>query len=157
MRKPRELKKGAYYHVYNRANRKEMIMNSKEIKNLFIEVLRRSKKKYKYRLINFVLMPNHFHMLIKPLGNEKLSRIMQWITSVFAQKFNKIFNYVGHVWCDRYKSKIIKSSKQFYRTFEYIAENPIRAGLVQKMEEYKYYGSNKKFLKIYELIDPIPT
>ena len=102
-------------------------------------------------------MPNHFHMLIKPLGNEKLCRIMQWITCVFAKEFNRIYNYVGHVWCDRYKSKIIKSMKQFHRTYQYITENPIRAGLVQNIEDYEYYGSNKKNLGIYKLIDPTPT
>ena len=82
---------------------------------------------------------------------------MQWITCVFAKEFNRIYNYVGHVWCDRYKSKIIKSMKQFHRTYQYITENPIRAGLVQNIEDYEYYGSNKKNLGIYKLIDPTPT
>ncbi len=55
-------------------------------------------------------MGNHFHLIIRPQKNENLSRIMQWILSVFALKFNRLFTYSGHVWYDRFTSKIINDS-----------------------------------------------
>jgi REP element-mobilizing transposase RayT len=64
MRKPRELQDGARYHVTACANRKEMILDSRGSKELFLEVLRRAKAKYRFRIENFCIMGNHFHLVI---------------------------------------------------------------------------------------------
>ena len=101
MRKPRQLKKGAKYHVSAKINRDEHIFEPDQIKYLFMEIVKRSKKKYKYSLENFVIMNNHIHFLIKPDENESLSKIMQWILSVFAIYYNKIHILKGHVWRSR--------------------------------------------------------
>lgn len=131
MRKPRELKEGASYHVISRANRKEMILNSDEVKEMFLEVIRRAQKKYKFLIKNFCIMGNHYHLIIKPLGKESLSKIMQWILSTFALKFNRMFGLTGHVWNDRFTSKILYSYMQYLTTFVYIANNPVRASLAE--------------------------
>ena len=63
---------------------------------------------------------------------------MQWILSVFAIWFNKKFGLIGHVWYDRFKSKIIRSYRQYLATFLYIANNPVSADIVKKATDYKY-------------------
>lgn len=85
-------------------------------------------------------MGNHVHLDIEPLEDECLSRIMQWILSVFAIRYNKIFNYKGHVWYDRFKSRVIESFQQLVNTFLYIANNPVRAELVTHPLHFKYNG-----------------
>ena len=87
MRKPRELREGARYHVTARANRKEMILDSGAYKELFLSVLKRAKARYSFRIENFTIMGNHFHLVIVPGKGESLSSIMQWIMSVFAMAF----------------------------------------------------------------------
>jgi len=77
---------------------------------------------------------------METLKGESLSRIMQWILSVFAQKYNKSFNYIGHVFYDRFKSKIIEDFRQYVATFIYIMENPVRAGIVTKPEDFENNG-----------------
>jgi len=67
-----------------------MLLQSDRMKDLFIEVISRAKKKYDFSLDNFVIMGNHFHFLIKPGKKESLSKIMQWILSVFAMAYNRI-------------------------------------------------------------------
>jgi putative transposase len=84
MRLPRELKEGARYHVTARANRKEMILDTSSMKELFLSVVKRAKRKYDFRLENFCLMGNHFHLVVQPGRGESLSTIMRWILSVFA-------------------------------------------------------------------------
>ena len=140
MRKKRELAANAYYHVVSRANRKEMIFNSSQIKEMFLEVIRRAKIKYSFSITNFCIMGNHFHMIIQPQKDQNLSRIMQWILSVFARKFNQKFNYSGHVWYDRFRSKVIKSFHQYLGTFLYIARNPVRAKIIKNPTDYDYNG-----------------
>jgi REP element-mobilizing transposase RayT len=140
MRKRRELVMGAKYHVISRANRKEMIFTSHHIKELFMDVVRSAKKKYRFTISNFCIMGNHFHLIIQPLENQNLSKIMQWILSVFAKRYNKVFNLTGHVWHDRFTSKVIRSFYQYLITFIYIANNPVRANISSNPIEYEYNG-----------------
>jgi putative transposase len=140
MRKPRVLLPGARYHVTARANRKEMILESDSIKSLFLEVLARAKAKYSFKIENFCVMGNHFHLIIRPEIGTNLSRIMQWIMSVFAMSWNRIHGHVGHVWCERFFSRILESLYSYLRTFEYIAQNPVKAGLVKNESDWVYGG-----------------
>ena len=66
MRKPRLLQNGAKYHVSAKINRAEHIFEPDEIKNLFMDIVKRSKKKYNFSLYNFVVMNNHIHLFIIP-------------------------------------------------------------------------------------------
>ncbi|TVQ26237.1 MAG: transposase [Spirochaetaceae bacterium] len=131
---------GATYHVMARANRREFILRADEMKDLFIATVRRAKRKYNFRVINICIMSNHFHLMIEPDRTESLSRIMQWILSVFAVSYNREFSLEGHVWYDRFKSKVVSSLRQFMATFSYINENPVKAGIVAVAHQYPYGG-----------------
>jgi putative transposase len=140
MRKCRKTRHGAKYHVMARANRREMILASRILESMFYDVVKRARKKYKFVIQNFCIMGNHFHFIMEPIKGESLSRIMQWILSVFAMKYNKTFNYIGHVFYDRFKSKIIEDFRQYMAIFIYITENPVRAGLVRSPGDFEYNG-----------------
>jgi len=154
MRKPRSLVQGARYHVTARANRRELILNSIGIKKLFMKTIKRAKKKYKFALTTFCIMGNHIHLMIQPLNNESLSIIMQWILATFAINYNNIFNFVGHVWYDRFHSSIIKSFRQYIETFIYIADNPVKAKIVQNAELYQFGGIWYLQKGLYEVLEP---
>ena len=153
MRKNRELRKGAKYHVSAKINRNEHIFEPDQIKNLFMEIVKRSKKKFNYSIENFVIMNNHIHFIIKPHENESLSKIMQWILSVFARYYNKIHNLVGHVWRGRFWSKIIDDIKQFIDTFNYISDNPVKADMVKNAQDYIYGGLYYILKGIFDIVD----
>jgi len=153
MRKPRILLEGATYHVTAKINRGEHIFEPDEIKNLFLRIIKRAKKKYKFSLKNFVIMSNHIHFLIEPAKKESLSRIMQWILSVFAMYYNKIHKLFGHCWAGRFWSKIIENIRQMFDTFNYISENPVKAGLVKNTQEYEYCGIYHIIRKKFEVVD----
>ena len=138
MRKPRIIVSNAMYHVVARTNRGEHMLSTDTMKQLIYLVIKRAKKKYSFTLANFCLMGNHIHFMITPAPGENLSRIMQWILSVFALRFNTIFGLKGHVWYDRFKSKVIEDLRQFLNTFIYIVENPVRAGIVKHPHDYRF-------------------
>lgn len=154
MRKRREIKANSYYHVVARANRKEFIFEKDEVKELFIKVLGRARKKYKFQIKNFCIMGNHIHLLVKPAENENLSIIMQWILSVFAVSFNHKYNYLGHVWYDRFKSKVVDSYAQYLNVYKYILNNPVKAEIVEKASDYYYCGLTFIKKKLFKIIDP---
>jgi len=154
MRKPREIQTGAAYHVVARANRSEFILESKENKEMFMNVFLRAKKKFNFRLNHFVVMGNHIHLLIVPLGETNLSDLMQWILGVFAKRYNWVYKLKGHIWYDRFKSKVIRSFGQFFNTFLYISNNPVKALLCEKPEDYHYSGVRYRKKNRLKLLDP---
>ena len=140
MRKARELQDGASYHVIIRVNRGEMIFSPDQYKALFILVVRKGKKIYKFILENFCIMGNHIHFMIKPAKGANLSKIMQWILSTFAMRYNRMTNQKGHIFYDRFKSKIINDYRQYWATHKYIAYNPVKARIVESPVDYEYNG-----------------
>ncbi len=157
MRKRRELNEGASYHVYARINRREYLLKSVFIKKMFMNILRRARKKYNFRIENFCIMDNHVHFIMKPTGKDSLSVIMQWILGVFAQKYNRTFNLHGHVWYDRFKSKIIIDFRQYLHTFIYISNNPVKAGITGTPGDFPFGGIYQLQMGISDLMERPPN
>ncbi|HUW42021.1 MAG TPA: transposase [Rectinemataceae bacterium] len=156
MRKPRELREGARYHVTARTNRKEMILDSSAMKELFLSVVKRAKAKYSFRIENFCIMGNHFHFVIMPGKGVSLSALMQWIMSVFAMAYNKIRGFTGHVWGGRFFSRIISGLRELVQVFEYIDENPVKASQVPDRRDWRYGGLWHNHIGCREIVDEMP-
>ena len=140
MERIRLLVPGATYHVTSRINEGNKRLRQKKVKNLYLDIIEKAKEKYPFELNNFCVMDNHIHLVIKPLRDASLSKIMQWISSVFAKRWNKLNHRSGHVWGERFFSRIIVGVVDFMRVFMYIDDNPVEAGLVHKPEEWKFGG-----------------
>ena len=156
MRHCRIQKDGARYHISARINNKEMVLESEQVKHLFEDVLVRAKAKFSFQLENFVIMGNHYHLILKPGKNENLSRIMQWIMSVFAMTYNRLFNHSGHVWERRFFSRILDSLQEYVKVCEYIDCNPVKAGLVGSPQEWNFGGLYHHRMGLKYLVSEIP-
>ena len=153
MRKARIIQQGAIYHVMAKSNRGEFILNSDEMKEMFLSILEKAKKKYNFKLKQFCIMSNHIHLILQPAPGTSLSKLMQWILSVFAIRFNRLFGQIGHVWYDRFKSTVIRSLQQFINTYQYISNNPVKAGICADARDYPYCGLNILMLKRFKILD----
>jgi REP element-mobilizing transposase RayT len=141
MRDVRELQDGATYHVTSEINRNEMELQSSRIKTMFLTFVNKAKEKYPFQLFDFCVMDNHIHLLIKLEDGQSLSKIMQWIKGNFARYWNKVHHkQSGHLWGKRFFSKIIDDVRQFLWVLDYIDENPKRAGLVKRAEDWEFGG-----------------
>ena len=144
MRKKRELIENAVYHVVARTNRKELRLESVIAKDLFLEVLVLAKKKFDYELFNFVLMNNHFHLLIRPVNCE-LPKLIGWIMSISAQAYNRVYKQIGRLWGGRYFSSPICSPEEYDAIYAYIDNNPVKAKLVEAPEDWEWSGAFHRF------------
>ena len=102
-------------------------------------------------------MGNHVHLLIKPGPSESLSKIMQWLLGVYAQLWNKKHGLSGHLWGERFFSRIIVGFLDFLRVSLYIDYNPAFAGIVTQPEEWLYGGLchfKKGITEIIDIVDP---
>jgi len=118
-------------------------MKHKYLKDLMLSVLNQALEKYVFELSAFTIMDNHFHFLIRTVvGGEDISRIMQFIKSQYARKYNKIMNRTGPYWNERFSDKIIEYAEDplsaFNNVLQYLAENPVRSGYVKDPRDYKY-------------------
>jgi putative transposase len=140
MRKNRHLEEDAVYHVSVKINRGEMVFNDIAMRRLFLAFVTRAKKRYSFAIYHFCVMGNHVHFAIKPYKGCSLSKIMQWLLGNYAKAWNKAHGVKGHLWGDRFFSKIIRGCRGFLRVFDYISENPVKAGLAGRAENWEFSG-----------------
>jgi len=83
-------------------------------------------------------MPNHAHMLCTPCAGYSLAEIMHSIKSFTSSEANKILNRAGRFWQKEYFDRYIRNTRQFVRTVAYIENNPLKAHLCNRPEEWPY-------------------
>jgi REP element-mobilizing transposase RayT len=127
---------GAVYHVMARGNRGQPIFRDDKDRRLFLETLGEAAEKTGWRIHAYVLMGNHYHLLVEtPEGN--LVAGMKWLQGAYTQQFKGRHKVFGHLFQGRYKAVVIDGSAPGY--FEvvgtYIHLNPARAGLIRVGQE----------------------
>ncbi len=98
----------------------------------------------RYKIFCLVVMPDHVHLLMQPLPKSEcefwsLSSIMHSIKSYSAQQIAKVMKHIGTVWQDERYDRIMRDSKEFQNTWEYIRQNPVKANLSATPEEYPFF------------------
>ena len=130
-----------YVHIMTQGIKKEKIFAKEKYK---LEYIKLWKKYFKEntKLLVYCVMDNHAHMLIYMTDIKKLSEIMQKINTSYGIYYNKQENRVGHVFRNRYNMKEIESEGHLLRAIAYIHKNPLKANLVNKIEDYKFSSYN---------------
>jgi REP element-mobilizing transposase RayT/DNA-binding transcriptional regulator YiaG len=136
-RQSRQLSESKIYHVMIRGNARKNIFLDEEDKNRFIEILSEKNKDRKFAIYAYCLMDNHVHFLINE-GSDEIGRIMKRINISYAYYFNKKYVRTGHLFQDRFKSEGIENDAYLLSAVRYIHNNPVKAGIVKKIEEYKW-------------------
>jgi putative transposase len=83
-------------------------------------------------------MSNHVHLLTRPKNEESLYKMMQGVTLCYTQHINKEHKRTGRLWESRYHSCIVDKEKYLWAAARYIEQNPIRAKIVEKAEDFPY-------------------
>ena len=141
MRRKREYVAHAAYHVTSRTNDKIRVFDSNQGREIMLLVLKSAKEKYRFRLHNFCIMPNHIHLLITPTNGTSISRIIQWIKTKSAKTWNFTHCSTDHLWGERFFSRPIRDFSEYYTVYHYIDQNPVKAGLVSSPPGWKASGA----------------
>ena len=128
---------GAFYHVINRGLERREIYRRDIDKEYFLELLESLNEKYGVWVHSYILMSNHYHLYLET-PNGGLSKIMRQLDGSFTQKFNKRYNRVGPLFQGRYKATLIDQDSYSLQLSKYIHLNPLKAGMVKKLEDYKW-------------------
>jgi putative transposase len=155
-RKPRIDLANYYYHVINRANARLPIFFLEYDYELFESLLFQSIQKFDVELVAYCIMPNHFHLLIRPLVDGEIGRCMQWLTLTHTQRWHSLNRTAGtgHLYQGRYKSFLVESGEYLATLIRYIERNPVRARLVEDAGNWEYSSYSKRFRKCSEYTPP---
>jgi putative transposase len=126
---------GAFYHITARGNERHTIFYDKTDYERFKSYLKEAKERYGYILHCYVLMTNHYHLLIEtPQGN--MSQVMHYVNASYTNYLNKKRGRSGHLFQGRYKAILIDHNNYLLELSRYMHLNPVRVHLVERPEEY---------------------
>jgi putative transposase len=137
------------YFITASAFQKQSLFQSQRMARLFMEVLQHYRQQRKYLLHEFVLMPDHFHLLITPTVT--LERALQLIKGGFSYRARKELGFHGEIWQPSYYDRRVRDESEYRAFGEYIRLNPVKKRLVGTAEEYFYSSAQPGFE-----LDPFP-
>ena len=126
------------FFVTSSISEKRNLLQSERSAKLFIDVLYHYRSHGKYLLHGFVVMPDHFHVLITVGSEISIERAVQLIKGGFAFRAGKEFGFRAPVWQRGFSEVRIFECEHFRRIEEYIAQNPVKRRLVPNASEYPY-------------------
>ena len=135
---------GAIYHVTSRGNERRAIFRTDRDRQRFVEILAENVAAHHVRLYAYVLMSNHFHLLIEtPRAN--LCAFMQQFNGAYTTWYNCKHNRSGHLYGGRYKAKLVEGDEYLLRLTRYVHLNPVKIKRVKK----RALGERRKLLRGY--------
>ena len=130
---------------------RKAILQSQRMAGLLIDVMQQNREKGRFLLHEFVVMPDHIHLLITPAPAISLEKAMQYIKGGFSFRAKKELIYPGSVWQPKFDNDRIHDAMDYERHRNYIHQNPVRRGLARMASEYPYSSAFPG-----ATIDPVP-
>jgi putative transposase len=156
---PRIARQKAYdaiFHIMARSISEVDLFKSDDDKRTYLGLIRKYQKLYEFRVYGYCLMSNHVHLIIDANGAD-ISKIMHSINFSYAQIFNKKHGRHGHLFQDRFKSKMVKDERYLLALSAYIHNNPMDMQQYEACPEKYGFSSLSIYLGLnsdpYELVD----
>ena len=141
MARPHRIDLGDYvYHVINRSNGRARIFHNDADYRDFEYLLNEVKEDFEMRILAYILMPNHWHLLLYPREDGDLSKALQWLGTSHARRHHTRKDTIGsgHLYQGRYKSFLVEEDHHLLTVLKYIERNPVRAKLCSKPTAWKW-------------------
>jgi len=137
------------YFITSATAQKKSLFQSDRMADLLLDVLFHYRDQNKYRLHEFVIMPNHFHLLLTP--TETLERAIQLIKGGFSYRAKKELGFGGEIWETSFHDWRVRDWEEYCHYRDYIHLNPVKARLSTEAALYSYSSAAGKFP-----LDPCP-
>ncbi len=139
-RNARRLVDGLPYHVLNRGNRRQTIFSQQGDYEIFLTTLADAIKQNPLAILGYVIMPNHFHLVLWPQQGIQISAFMRWFMNAHIRRYHRFGELwgTGHLYQGRFKAFPIQTDHHFLTVLRYVEANPLRAHLVPRAEAWKW-------------------
>ena len=154
-RTPRADEAGGLYHALNRGNSRAAIFRKEADYEAFERILSEGLARYPVQLFCYQLMPNHWHLVLRPTQDGEMSRFLRWVTATHTMRYHAHYHTsgTGHVYQGRFKSFPIQDDAHFLTVCRYVERNALRAELTARAEDWRW-GSLWRWQ---QSVEPVPA
>ena len=129
---------GYPYHIIQRGNNRQPIFRSDRDREMLRALLAENAAQFDVAIHAYVLMDNHFHLLVSPQAQDGLPKMMQAVGRRYVRHFNDTHQRSGTLWEGRYKSALVQSDRYLLACMVYLDLNPVRAGMVERPQDFAW-------------------
>ena len=137
-RLPRLTLPGHLHHVIQRGNNRQNIFADREDFEVMLSLMADNAPKFEVAVHAYVLMDNHFHLLVTPASVTSLPQFMQAVGRRYVQYFNRRHSRTGTLWEGRYRCTVLQPDRYLLPCMAYLDLNPVRAGCVAQAADYPW-------------------
>lgn len=137
-RTARAIAAGYYYHALSRTNAGVQAFESPPALDAFLELMSDAQDRVPLDVLAVCLMPNHFHLVVRPGGPHDLSRWMHWLLTTHTHRHHQAHKSCGRIWQGRFKAFPIAEDRHLITVLRYVERNALRAGLVRRAEDWRW-------------------
>jgi putative transposase len=126
------------YHVLNRGNKKARVFHEHADYAQFCALVCRAQDRLQLPILAACLMPNHFHLVVRPVGSSDLARWMHWVFTTHVRWHHQKYSTTGRVWQGRFKAFPAYADQHLLTVMRYVERNALRARLVESAEDWEW-------------------
>ncbi len=146
------------HHVIQRGNDRQPIFREPGDQERLLSLLGECAAREKVAIHSYVLMGNHFHLLLTPQSVTGVPRMMQGVGRTYVQYFNRRHRRTGTLWEGRYRATTVQTDRYCLACMAYIDLNPVRAGLAKRPEDYVWSSyAHYRGIRTDKLVTPHPV
>ena len=146
---------GCFAHIFSRSFDKLWLFEEGKDFQTFEKLLLEAKEKFGFLIHHYCLMHTHFHLLVSIPDVGRFSTGLQWLKREYTLAFNRRRKRSGPLWRERFKSQLIENESYLYACGRYIEENPVKANLVPRPEDWPHSSAaHYRLVRKNPLIEP---
>ena len=155
----RFLPAGSVLHIVNRGNDKRILFESTRDFEDFLVLMALAKARAMIRIVAYCVMRNHWHFVLWPSAEGQVEAFQHWLTTTHAIRRRRITCTIGHghIYQDRYRAFGIWSEAYYFNVVRYVEQNPLRAGLVNAAEKWRWSSLSERLGRSRGLLDEGPA
>jgi REP element-mobilizing transposase RayT len=136
-RRLRQFVTGGIYHIIQRGHNRSFIFNEQTDKAGFLDFIKDAREALPFHVLYYVLMDNHYHLIVE-MQTAPFEKAMHQINLAYSKFYNKKYHCTGTVYGERYRAFRVADTAYLLKLILYIANNPVKAGLVKHPAEYRW-------------------
>jgi len=128
------------FHCLNRAVARLTLFEKEADYEAFERVLEEAHERVPVRILAYTIMPNHWHLVLWPRHDAEVTELLQWLTVTHTMRWHAHYQTsgTGHLYQGRFKSFPVQSDEHLLALLRYVERNPLRAGLVERAEDWRW-------------------
>lgn len=145
-RRARRLQCADYYHIINRGSVRARVFHDDDDYQTFVQLLGQAVARFELPLLSYCVMPNHWHLIAKPINQNHLSKSMHWLTLAHAVRWSRAHprRGPGPIYQGRFKSIPVEPGLHLLRACRYVERNGLRADLAPRAERWPWSSAAQR-------------